>query len=77
MKGKRIPQLDRVEIYVIEESQPRWLAFLNNELDWINLPYEFKSMALPDDKLAPWLEKRGVQLHARASTRTSPTCTST
>lgn len=61
MKGKRLPQLDRVEVYVIEESQPRWLAFLNNELDWINLPYEFKSMALPNETLAPWLEKRGVR----------------
>ena len=39
MQGKRIPQLDRVEISVIEESQPRWLAFLNGELDWVNLPY--------------------------------------
>jgi ABC-type transport system substrate-binding protein len=61
MKGKRLPQLDRIEVYVIEESQPRWLAFLNNELDWINLPYEFKSMALPNEELAPWLEKRGVR----------------
>jgi ABC-type transport system substrate-binding protein len=48
-------------VYVIEESQPRWLAFLNNELDWINLPYEFKSMALPGEKLAPWLEKRAIR----------------
>ena len=61
MRGKRIPQLDRVEVSIIEESQPRWLAFLNNELDWINLPFEFKSMALPGDKLAPWLEKRGIR----------------
>jgi len=61
MKGKRIPQLDRVEISIIEESQPRWLAFLNNELDWINLPYEFNSMALPGARIAPWLDKRGVR----------------
>jgi len=61
MKGKRIPQLDRVEIYVIEESQPRWLAFLNGELDWVNLPYEFKSMAIPGGRLAPWLAAKGVQ----------------
>ncbi len=61
MKGKRIPQLDRVEINVIEESQPRWLAFLNGELDWVNLPYEFKSMAIPGGKLAPWLEKKAVK----------------
>lgn len=61
MKGKRIPQLDRVEVSIIEESQPRWLAFLNGQLDWINLPYEFKSMALPGEELAPWLAKRGVR----------------
>ena len=61
MKGKRLPQLDRVEITIIEESQPRWLSFLNNELDWISLPYEFINMALPEGKLAPWLAKRGVR----------------
>ena len=61
MKGKRLPCIDRVEIYVLEEPQPRWLAFLNKEIDWINLPSEFKNMALPDDRLAPWLEKRGVK----------------
>ena len=61
MQGKRLPQIDRVEISIIEESQPRWLAFLNDELDWVNLPYEFKSMALPNERLAPWLAKRGVR----------------
>src|SRR5258708_5332493 len=38
MKCKRIPQLDRIEISVIEQSQPRCLAFLHKELDWINMP---------------------------------------
>jgi ABC-type transport system substrate-binding protein len=61
MKGKRLPQVDRVEIAIIEESQPRWLAFLNDELDWVNLPYEFLNMALPGGKLAPALERRGLR----------------
>jgi ABC-type transport system substrate-binding protein len=61
MKGKRLPRVDRVEISIIEESQPRWLAFLNNEIDWINLPYEFLNMALPGGRLSPALEKRGVR----------------
>lgn len=61
MKGKRLPAIDRVEIYIIEESQPRWLAFLNSELEWINLPYEFKSTILPGDNLAPWASKRGLK----------------
>ena len=28
LRGQRLPLLDRVEISIIEESQPRWLAFL-------------------------------------------------
>ena len=30
-KGKRLPMVDKVEVYMIEEPQPRWLAFLNDE----------------------------------------------
>ncbi len=60
-KGKRLPIVDRVEVSIIEESQPRWLAFLNDELDWINLPYEFLSMAAPGGKLSPALAKKGVR----------------
>jgi len=60
-KGKRLPMIDRVEISIIEESQPRWLAFLNDELEWINLPYEFLNMALPGGKLSPQLARRGVR----------------
>jgi ABC-type transport system substrate-binding protein len=61
MKGKRLPQLDRVEVYIVEEAQPRWLGFLNKEFDWVNVPLEFKHMAVPGGILAPWLEKRGVR----------------
>jgi ABC-type transport system substrate-binding protein len=61
VKGRRLPMVDRVEVSIIEESQPRWLAFLDNELDWINLPYEFLNMALPGGKLSPALAKRGIQ----------------
>ena len=32
-KGRRLPMVDRVEISIIEEEQPRWLAFLNGEAD--------------------------------------------
>ena len=61
LKGKRIPQLDRVEISIIEEAQPRWLAFLNKESDWVNVPSEFINMALPMGKPAPWIAKRGIR----------------
>jgi ABC-type transport system substrate-binding protein len=60
-RGKRLPIVDRVEVSIIEESQPRWLAFLNHEIDWINLPYEFLNMALPGGKLSPALTREGVR----------------
>ncbi|MGH6609007.1 MAG: ABC transporter substrate-binding protein [Burkholderiaceae bacterium] len=28
-KGRRLPMLDRVEVSIVEQEQPRWLAFLN------------------------------------------------
>jgi ABC-type transport system substrate-binding protein len=60
-KGKRLPIVDRVEVSIIEESQPRWLAFLNHELDWINLPYEFLNMAIPGGVLSPALAREQVR----------------
>jgi ABC-type transport system substrate-binding protein len=62
VKGKRLPMVDRVEISIIEEGQPRWLAFLNQETDWVNVPMEFVSAAVPNGKPAPWLLKRGVRV---------------
>jgi ABC-type transport system substrate-binding protein len=68
LKGKKLPIVDRVEATIIEESQPRWLAFLNNELDSIELPYEFNSMAMPAGNLAPNLAKRGIRHFADVET---------
>lgn len=66
-KGRRLPMVDRIEVSVIEESQPRWLAFLNAEHDLIErLPDEFSPLALPHGKLAPNLSRRGVQLFRAA-----------
>jgi ABC-type transport system substrate-binding protein len=62
-KGRPLPMVDRVEIAVIEEVQPRWLAFLNDEHDVLeNLPADFSSIAIPNNRLAPHLAKRDVQM---------------
>jgi ABC-type transport system substrate-binding protein len=62
-KGKRLPMVDRVEVYVIEEPQPRWLAFLNSEHDLIErVPEEFSNVAVPNGALAPNLAKKGIYL---------------
>jgi ABC-type transport system substrate-binding protein len=62
-KGRKLPLVDRVEISIIEETQPRWLSFLNAGQDLIEqLPAEFTSVAIPNNQLAPNLNKRGVQM---------------
>ncbi len=66
-KGKRIPFVDEVQVSIIEENQPRWLAFLNGQTDIIGplvspLPDEFVNVAAPGGKLAPNLAKQGIKL---------------
>ena len=62
MKGKRLPQLDRIEISVIEEGQSQWLAFLNGELDLIEtFPQDFVDELLVDGKLRPALAAKGIR----------------
>ena len=51
-----------MEVAVIEESQPRWLAFLNGEQDLLDrLPPDFVGVAMPGGKVAPHLAKKGVK----------------
>ena len=61
-KGRPLPMLDRVEISIIEEQQPRWLTFLKQDSDLIEeVPPEFIGQAMPGGKVAPNLAKQGVQ----------------
>ena len=60
LKGKKLPLVQRVEVTIVEESQPRWLAFLNGETDYMNAPTEFAGIAFPGGKLAPNLAKLGI-----------------
>ncbi|MBC7481177.1 MAG: bicyclomycin resistance protein [Rhizobacter sp.] len=61
-KGRRLPMVDRVEISIIEEDQPRWLSFVNGEADLAyRVGYQFVSQAMPLGKVAPNLAKRGIQ----------------
>lgn len=62
LKGRRLPFAGHIEISVIEEGQARWLAFLNRELDILDLlPPEFVGEALVDGKLRPELSARGIR----------------
>jgi len=60
LAGKRLPLVDRVAISVIIEEQPRWLAFLNGDVDVLELPRQFASQAIPNGRVAPNLARKGV-----------------
>ncbi|HXN15331.1 MAG TPA: ABC transporter substrate-binding protein, partial [Usitatibacter sp.] len=63
LRGKRLPLLDRVEIYPIEDEQPRYLAFLNKEHDLLDeTPFSFIHQVLPNGKLSKILEKEHVSV---------------
>ena len=60
MKGKRIPQIGRIEISIISEEQSRWLAFQNGQIDFIDRFGSFAPIAIPNNKLAPNLAAKGI-----------------
>jgi ABC-type transport system substrate-binding protein len=63
LDGRRLPLIDRVEISIIEESQPRWLSFLNGEADFLYvMPRDMADLALPNGKPAPNLVKKNIQI---------------
>ncbi|WP_044619609.1 ABC transporter substrate-binding protein [Gynuella sunshinyii] len=74
MKGKVIPQTGNIEISVIEEEQPKWLAFLNQQLDILlrGIPQPALKEALIinpenplDVKLAPKYADMGIQMQRK------------
>jgi ABC-type transport system substrate-binding protein len=63
LRGRRLPIVDRVEISIIEENQPRWLAFLNGEHDFLDeVPNDFANLVMPNNELAPNLKRRGIRM---------------
>ncbi len=63
MQGKRLPQIGRIEVAVIEESNPRLLAFNSNELDLMDVPRDLVMRVLDErNQLQPAYAKAGVTL---------------
>lgn len=64
MRGKKLPIIGRIEINIIEESNPRLLAFQDGELDYLTVPSDLVGNVLEEDnKLKPELAKRGIVLY--------------
>lgn len=62
LSGRKLPLVPRVEISIIEESQPRLLAFRGGDLDYVDVPSSLATTVLAGDKLKPDLAKAGVKL---------------
>jgi ABC-type transport system substrate-binding protein len=61
LKGRKLPMIDRVEVHIVEENQPRWLAFLRGDMDVIEqVPEDFTNVAIPNNRIAPNLAKQGI-----------------
>jgi len=62
MKGKKMPQVGRIEVSIIEEDQARLLAFQNGELDIMNMEGPLAPNVLDGGKLRPEFASKGVKL---------------
>ena len=61
--GKTLPLIDRIEIYPIEEEQPRYLAFMNREHDYIEeTPFAYVQQLYANGKLSAAMTKRNVRV---------------
>jgi ABC-type transport system substrate-binding protein len=63
LRGKKLPIIGRIEISIIEESNPRLLAFEQGNLDYVQVPNDLIENVLdPGNKLKARLADRGVTL---------------
>ena len=63
-KGRKLPLIGQIEIAIIEESNPRLLAFQRGSLDFVAVPIDLVPNVLdPDNKLKPDLAKQGIRLY--------------
>ena len=61
MRGKTLPQIGRIEISIIEESQPEILAFTQGDLDYMALGGDDTKRVMENGKLRPDLAARGIR----------------
>ena len=64
MQGRKMPQIGRVEVSIIEEPQSMWLAFSGKEIDSVAVPPSFIEKALTpnNDLLQTWVAQ-GVNMY--------------
>jgi oligopeptide transport system substrate-binding protein len=66
MTGKPVPSVGRVEVYVIEEGQAAWLAFVSGQHDYLPiLPASMTNVAKDSKGLKPEFAQKGIRLAER------------
>ncbi len=62
LAGKTLPLIDRVEVYPIEEEQPRYLAFMDTQHDYMEeTPLAYVKELYANKQLSPAMKKRKVR----------------
>jgi oligopeptide transport system substrate-binding protein len=64
MEGRKMPQIGRVEVSIIEEPQSMWLAFSGKEIDAVAVPPSFieKALNAKNELLSSWIAQ-GVRMY--------------
>jgi peptide/nickel transport system substrate-binding protein len=61
--GRPLPFLDRIEFVLMPFSQPRWLKFVDGDLEWVETEKEIWARAMTEDgKLRPELAAKGIRI---------------
>ena len=64
MTGKKMPQIGKVNISIIEEEQSRWLAFQSKQLDFDKLTLSSIPKVLDqNNQLKPAMRQKGIRLY--------------
>ncbi|MEO8677388.1 MAG: ABC transporter substrate-binding protein, partial [Casimicrobiaceae bacterium] len=58
--GKRLPMIGQVEVSIIEESNPRLLAFNSRQIDYLHLPLDLTNSVLENGALKPEYARQNV-----------------
>jgi oligopeptide transport system substrate-binding protein len=59
--SKRLPLVGRVEVNVVEEGNPRLLAFSDRQIDYLWVPYNLVDRVLENGALKAEYARRGIQ----------------
>ncbi len=61
--GKQLPLVDKIEVNIIKESQPKWLNFQKGKIDYISIPKDnFNQVINSNNGLNEEMAKKGIIL---------------